>query len=80
MFDVIPLSLRSTVVGLMIMTAFLFGSFSPLLLGWLGDIYGTEKGLAFGFQILSFTWLLGGCCVFSSFFITFNKDQQKYKP
>ncbi|MDR2706991.1 MAG: MFS transporter, partial [Planctomycetaceae bacterium] len=79
MFDVIPLQLRSTVVGLMIMTAFLFGSLSPLLLGWLGDIYGTEKGLAFGFQILSFAWLLGGCCVFSSFLLTFNKDKQKQK-
>ncbi|MDR2115699.1 MAG: MFS transporter [Planctomycetaceae bacterium] len=79
MFDVIPSRLRSTVVGLMIMTAFLFGSFSPLLLGWLGDVYGTEKGLAFGFQILSFTWLLGGCCLLSSFLFTFHNDQLKQK-
>ncbi|MDR1962329.1 MAG: MFS transporter [Planctomycetaceae bacterium] len=78
-FDVVPSQLRSTVVGLMIMTAFLFGSFSPLLLGWLGDIYGTENGLAFGFQVLSFAWFLGGCCILVSFLFTFNKDLLKNK-
>lgn len=75
MFDVIPVRLRSTVVGLMIMCAFLVGSLSPLLLGLLGDYYGTEKGLTLGFRILAVAWLIGGLCVLGALLFTFSRDR-----
>jgi len=77
MFDVIPAHLRSTVVGLMIMAAFLIGSLSPLLLGLLGDRFGTAQGLAYGFSLLSLAWLIGGCCLFTALLFTFKNDRLK---
>lgn len=74
-FDVVPPNLRATIVGLMIMTAFLIGSLPPLLLGCLAEQFGTEKGLALGFQILSASWLIGGCCVLTAFCFTLKKDR-----
>ena len=77
MFDVVPPNLRSTVVGLMIMTAFLIGSLPPVFLGYLAERLGPEKGLALGFQILSASWLIGGCCVFTAFCFTLGRDRIK---
>lgn len=74
-FDVVPPNLRATVVGLMIMTAFLIGSLPPLLLGFLAEQFGAEKGLALGFQILSTSWLIGGCCVLAALCFTFKRDR-----
>ena len=75
MFDVVPPNLRATVVGLMIMTAFLIGSLPPLFLGYLAEHFGPEKGLALGFQILSAVWLIGGCCILAAFCFTLKKDR-----
>jgi len=77
MFDVVPAHLRSTVVGLMIMVAFLIGSLSPLLLGFLGDRFGTAKGLAYGFSLLSVAWIIGGCCLLTALCFTFSKDRNR---
>jgi sugar phosphate permease len=74
-FDVVPKQFRATVVGLMIMTGFLLGSLSPLLLGFLGDRYGTASGLGFGFSLLSIAWLVGGVCLLTALFVTFKKDR-----
>ncbi|MDR0871443.1 MAG: MFS transporter [Planctomycetaceae bacterium] len=77
MFDVIPAQLRSTVVGLMIMTAFLIGSLSPLLLGYLSDQYPDEGlGLTYGFSILSMAWVIGGLCLLTALCFTFKKDKR----
>ena len=76
-FDVVPQRLRATVVGLMIMCAFLIGSLSPLLLGLLGDHYGTARGLGIGFSGLSLAWLAGGCCLVAALMFTYNKDRLK---
>ena len=74
-FDVVPKRLRATVVGLMIMCGFLIGSLSPLLLGLLGDRYGTATGLGFGFSCLSLAWMIGGLCVASALFVAFKRDR-----
>ncbi|MCL2744225.1 MAG: MFS transporter [Planctomycetaceae bacterium] len=76
-FDVVPQHLRATVVGGMIMCGFLIGSLSPLLLGMLGDRYGTAAGLGFGFSCLSLAWLIGGLCVAAVLFVTFKRDRLK---
>jgi MFS family permease len=77
MFDVIPAHLRSTVVGLMLMVAFLIGSQSPWLLGLLGKHYGTAQGLAYGFSLLSIAWIIGGFCILMALLFTFKKDRPK---
>ncbi len=76
-FDVVPPRLRSTVVGLMIMCAFLIGSLSPLLLGMLGDRYGTAAGLGAGFSGLSLAWLIGGLCLITALVFTYTRDRLK---
>ena len=74
-FDVVPAHIRATVVGLVIMTGFLLGSLSPLLLGFLGDRYGTVPGLESGFSLLSVSWLVGGLCLLAALLFTFKKDR-----
>lgn len=77
MFDVVPARLRSTVVGLMIMVAFLIGSFSPLILGALSERFGPAQGLSYGFMGLSAVWLIGATAMATAFFTTFLKDRHK---
>ena len=74
-FDVVEPRMRSSLVGLMIMTAFLIGSLSPLLLGKLQDVYGAAEGLSRGFVILSASWVLGGVAVLSCALFTFKRDR-----
>ena len=74
-FDVVEPRMRSSLVGLMIMTAFLIGSLSPLLLGKLQDVYGPADGLSRGFVILSGTWVLGGLAVLACALFTFKRDR-----
>ena len=74
-FDVVEPRMRSSLVGLMVMTAFLIGSLSPLLLGKLQDIYGPAEGISRGFVFLSFSWLLGGTAVLICALFTFRRDR-----
>ncbi len=74
-FDVVEPRMRSSLVGLMIMTAFFIGSTSPLLLGWLQDLYGPAKGLSLGFVFLSLSWVIGGLAVLCCALVTFKKDR-----
>lgn len=74
-FDVVEPRMRSSLVGLMVMTAFLIGSLSPLLLGKLQDIYGPTEGLSRGFAILSGSWVLGGVSVLYCVLFTFKRDR-----
>ena len=74
-FDVVEPRMRSSLVGLMVMTAFLIGSLSPLLLGKLQDMYGPAEGISRGFVFLSFSWLLGGMAVLICALFTFKRDR-----
>lgn len=78
-FDVVKPKMRASIVGLMVMTAFLIGSTSPIILGWLGDLYKDEpaKGLSYGFACLSISWLIGGIAVLLCALFTFKRDRIK---
>lgn len=56
LYDVIPEKYHSSASGVMIMVAFLIGSLSPVILGYLKPIVG----LSYGFSILAGTWGFGG--------------------
>lgn len=74
-FEVVEPRMRSSLVGLMVMTAFLIGSTSPLILGKLQDVYGPANGLSIGFVVLSFSWGIGGLAVLTCALLTFKKDK-----
>ena len=74
-FDVVEPRMRSSLVGLMVMSAFLIGSLSPYLLGKLQDIRGAADGLSLGFALLSVSWLIGGSAVLLCAVKTFRKDR-----
>ncbi len=73
-FDVVRPEHRSSVVGLMNMVAFLFGSLSPLMIGALSDRMGM-RGFEIGFGILGGSYLIGALAMLSAFFFTFNRDR-----
>lgn len=56
LYDVIPEKYHSSASGVMIMIAFLIGSLSSVILGYLKPIVG----LSYGFFILGGTWVVGG--------------------
>lgn len=74
-FDVVPPQFRASLVGLMIMVAFLIGSISPWFLGFLQDRMGDAAGLSLGFELLSISWVIGGLAVLTASFFTFKKDR-----
>lgn len=63
-FDYVRAEHRGTTVGLMTMTAYLIGAFSPLLLGWSVSRYGEASGLSYGFTTLASAYLFGAIGVF----------------
>ncbi|MDO5552728.1 MAG: MFS transporter [Planctomycetia bacterium] len=75
LFDVIKPRYRSTAVALMTMIAFWFGSVSPLLMGRFRTIYGQADGLAYGFRLFSFSWLVGGILIVLAILFTFKRDR-----
>ncbi len=78
-FDVVKPQMRASIVGLMVMTAFLIGSTSPVILGALGDMYkdNPAQGLSYGFALMSISWLIGGVAVLSCALFTFKRDRIK---
>lgn len=76
-FETVPVQYRASLVGLMIMSAFLIGSTSPFLIGKLQDLYGKTEGLTIGFSCLSLAWIIGGLAVMTAAFFTYNKDRKK---
>jgi hypothetical protein len=52
LYDVIPEKYHSSASGTMIMTGFLVGSISPLVLGYLKPFFG----LSFGISMLAVVW------------------------
>ncbi len=76
-FEVVPVRYRASLVGLMIMSAFLIGSTSPYFMGVLQDRYGKAEGLSIGFSCLAAAWVLGGLAVMAAAFLTYKRDRIK---
>lgn len=73
LYDVIPEKFRASASGVKIMTGFLVGAFSPLILGYLKP----EFGLSFGISMLSVVWIVCGLLLIVGARFTYNKDYQK---
>jgi len=75
LFDVIKPQYRATATGLMLSFAFLVGSFSPTVLGYLKSRFG----LPFGLASLSVSYVLGGAIILAACTLFFNKDYEGSK-
>jgi hypothetical protein len=56
LYDVIPEKYHSSASGIMIMTGFLVGSMSPVILGYMKPLFG----LSFGISMLAAVWVVCG--------------------
>jgi MFS family permease len=73
LYDVIPEKYQASASGVMIMTGFLVGSFSPVILGMIKPVLG----LSFGISALAIIWIIcGSLLVFASKYM-FRKDYAK---
>jgi MFS family permease len=72
LFDVIKPQFRATATGLMLSFAFLVGSFSPTVLGFLKSRFG----LPFGLASLSVSYMLGGLVILVACALFFRKDYE----
>ena len=75
LFDVIKPQYRATATGLMLSFAFLVGSFSPTVLGFLKSRFG----LPFGLASLSVSYVLGGAIILIACALFFRKDYEEAK-
>lgn len=70
LYDVIPEKYHSSASGVMIMTGFLVGSMSPIILGYIKPLFG----LSFGLSMLAAVWAVCGLLlVFTSKYL-YKKD------
>jgi MFS family permease len=72
LYEVVPVRLRSTAYGLVLMCAFLVGAFAPYILGSLKPIYGLQAGLSW----LSVVYILGAIFLFIGGIYFFHKDKE----
>jgi len=73
LYDVVPEKYHSSVSGVMIMTGFLVGSLSPVILGYLKPMFG----LSFGISLLAVVWIVcGALLIFTSKYL-FKRDYAK---
>jgi len=73
LYDVVPEKYHSSVSGVMIMTGFLVGSLSPVILGYLKPMFG----LSFGISLLAVVWVVcGALLIFTSKYL-FKRDYAK---
>lgn len=70
LFDVIEPRFRASATGLMLSFAFVVGSLSPVVLGWMKSRVGLETGLA----SLSVFYVVGGLCIVTALALWFRKD------
>lgn len=75
LFDVIEPKYRGSAVGVMVMLAFLVGSFAPWLMGWLREISEPGKGLSYAFAAYSLAYVIGGVAVAGGLIFFFRKDR-----
>ena len=73
LYDVIPEKFRASASGVKIMTGFLVGASSPLILGALK----TKIGLSFGISMLSVVWVICGILLILAARFTYKKDYIK---
>ena len=77
LFDVIAPCHRASAVGIMSMCAFLLGSVSPWLLGWLRGVCPAGTGLSYGFVVLAAAYLIGGAAVGAARRFTFENERYR---
>ena len=77
LFQVIAPRHRASAVGIMTMLAFLVGSLSPRLFGYLSETCAAGQGLGLGFNALTGAYLLGGLALVTAVLFTFRRD---YRP
>jgi MFS family permease len=75
LFDVVPAKYRSTAVGLMTMTAFIFGTLPTWVIGRFCDAHGKVAGIQQGFAVMACAYLVGSASIFCSMLFTFNRDR-----
>jgi sugar phosphate permease len=71
LFDVIEPRYRATATGLMLAFAFMTGSLSSVILGWMKGVYGLESGML----LLAVVFALAGLVLLAARIFTFNKDR-----
>ena len=75
LFDVIEPKYRGSAVGVMVMLAFLAGSVSPWLMGYLREVLEPGKGLSYAFAGYSVAYVIGGLAVFIGLAFFFKRDR-----
>lgn len=75
LYEVVPAKIRSSASGLMLMCAFLAGSFSPYLLGILKPTFGLSLGLS----SLSLVYILGGTLIMVAALKFFKNDKIEFE-
>lgn len=73
LYDVIPEKYHSSASGTMIMTGFLVGSMSPIVLGYLKPMFG----LSFGISMLAIVWVVCGLLLIFTSKYLYKRDYAK---
>jgi MFS family permease len=76
LYDVVEPRLRASATGLMLSFAFVVGSVSPAVLGWMGP----RVGLAAGLSSLSVCYLFGAACVLVALKVCLRRDYVRSVP
>jgi sugar phosphate permease len=72
LYEIVPLKLRSTAYGLMLMCAFLIGAASPFVLGMVKPLVGMSNGLSY----LSLMYVLGAGLIGIAATVYFKRDRE----
>lgn len=73
LYDVIPEKYHSSASGVMIMTGFMVGSLSPIVLGYLKPLFG----LSFGLTLLAGVWLVCGVLLILTSKYLYKRDYDR---
>lgn len=70
LYEVIPEKFHASASGVMIMTGFFIGSFSPVILGYIKPTFG----LSMGFSLLAVVWFLGAILLWVAYRFFMKND------
>lgn len=70
LYEVIPAKFHASASGVMIMTGFFIGSFSPIILGYIKPAFG----LSIGFSFLAGVWFFGAIMLWIAYRFFMKKD------
>lgn len=73
LYEVVPAKYHASASGVMIMTGFFIGSFSPIILGYIKPTFG----LSVGFSFLAGVWFFGAVLLFLGYKYFMKKDLVK---